>query len=406
MKTAHPNIFLFACAVTFAFASTAFGQVTLGIDVLTSQKFDILSSKRVGLISNHSSLNAFGVPTHQLFIENNINLTAIFAPEHGFRMNKTAGETIPHQTWHNIPIFSLYGKTKTPTPDMLKNIDIFVFDLQDAGVRPFTFVSTMFLAMKAAARVNIPFVVLERPNPIGYFKQDGFSLDTTFRSFVSLVNIPFIHAMTTTEIAKHIQQTELPTLTLYIINMKNYIKESFLDELILSSNSTHLHSIMLPLSPNLTTQESLICYPISVLLEPTNVSEGRGTDKPFQIIGAPFINSDELILALPKPFFTGIELRPISFVPQSQYGKVNSPKYKGKQCYGIYFKITNRNEVKPFHAAVALLVTLVKQYPTSFKFNQPNFFDKLAGTNMLRLALNEGKSVDEILKLAHISIAK
>ncbi|MCS6988206.1 MAG: DUF1343 domain-containing protein [Chloroherpetonaceae bacterium] len=367
------------------------GQLRVGLDALADSGFALLKGKRIGLICNATSVDRNGESSVALFRRNGLDVRVVFAPEHGFAIQSEAGRKVADETLANgIKIVSLYGDVKKPTKETLAEIDALVFDIQDIGTRCYTYVSTMKLAMEAAAESQKEFVVLDRPNPIAPVGADGTALDTAFRSFVGLIRAPFIHALTIGEIATLVQREELPSLKLSVVKMRNYSRRKFADEY------AEWKTLFTPPSPNIQSIDAMLLYPATVLLEGTNVSEGRGTPYPFEQIGAPFIDGKKLKDEIGA--INGAEIEVVSFTPKSQKGKSQSPKFEGERCGGVRFKITERRKFKPFELAVALLTALNKSHPKSLLWKE-SFFDKLAGADRLRRLVQQGKSRDEILEL-------
>jgi uncharacterized protein YbbC (DUF1343 family) len=384
--------------VVFLFSlSPLQAQLRVGLDVLSDSDFAFLRHKRLALICNASSVSSEGAGIVDLFLKHRLDLRVIFAPEHGFALQAEAGKLVSNErTASGVQIISLYGKNKKPTAAALSAIDAVVFDLQDIGARCYTFISTMKLAMQAAAESQKEFIALDRPNPLAPIQPDGFMLDTAYSSFVGLVRVPFIHSLTIGEIAALIQREELPSLRLSIVKLRGYSRLQFLDEMRDSL------APFLPPSPNIQTLNAALLYPATVLLEGANVSEGRGTDFPFEQIGAPFIDSEKLKSEL--GVCDGVRIESVSFTPKSQEGKSQSPKFENQLCNGIRFFIVDRKKIKPFEIAVRLLCALQLAYPTKLEW-ESDFFDKLAGTNRLRLMIQSGASVSEILDAARQSRA-
>ncbi len=374
-----------------------FGQLRTGLDMLMASDFAMLKHKRLALIANSTSVSSTGESSIVLFQKHRLDLRLVFAPEHGFQIRDEAGKKISDSKLPSgLKVISLYGKTKQPTPEMLADIDAIVFDIQDIGTRCYTYISTMHLAMQAAEESQKEFIVLDRPNPIAPIQADGMMLDTAFRSFVGQVPVPFIHSLTIGELATLIKHEELPTLKLTVVKMENYSPEKFADEYAAWKQS------FVPPSPNIQSVNTMILYPATVLLEGTAISEGRGTDWPFEQIGAPFVDGKTLKAALGAQ--SGVEVEAVSFTPIAQQGKSASPKFEGKRCGGVRFRIVEREKVKPFELAVSLLFALHKLYPKQIGFKN-DFFDKLAGTNQLREMILQGESPDAILNAAKKSNA-
>lgn len=320
-----------------------------------------------------------------------INITALFGPEHGIRGMSAAGKEIESGTdiLTGIPVYSLYGKDKKPTAEMLKGIDILIYDIQDVGVRFYTYISTLFYVLQAAAENNIPVIVLDRPNPIDGVTIEGPVLDEDLKSFVGIAPIPVRYGMTAGELANYFSGEGLlgnnlkPDLT--IIKMEGWRREKYYNDYDLPWVSP---------SPNIPDLQSALVYPGTCLLEGTNISEGRGTKNPFNTIGAPFIKSEELIIELNKNILSGVELNPVSFTPVAIPGTADHPKYKNELCYGIFINVIEKEKFKGFEFGIKLLSALVKLYPETFKFN--SYFDKLAGDKSLTESLLQGKPVEEI----------
>lgn len=380
-----------ALLVWLFFPLAVLGQLRVGLDRLAESNFALLEGKRIGLICNATSRDQNGESSVSLFRKNGLDLRVVFAPEHGFAIEREAGEKISDETLAgDLKIVSLHGKVKKPTPETLAELDAIVFDVQDIGTRCYTYVSTMKLAMEAAAESQKEFIVLDRPNPIAPIGSDGPPLDTAFRSFVGLARVPFIHGLTVGEIARLIQREELPSLKLSVVEMRNYSRQKFADEY------DEWKTLFVPPSPNIRSVDAMLLYPATVLLEGTNVSEGRGTPRPFEQIGAPFIDGKKLKRAIGR--IDGVEIEAVSFVPKSQAGKSQSPKFEGKRCGGVRFKIVERRAFKPFELAVAILAALNETYPKSLLWKE-DFFDKLAGADRLRRLVQQGNRREDILNV-------
>ncbi len=367
-------------------------QLRTGLDVLAESDFALLKQKRLALVANATSVDLTGKSSLALFQDHRLDLRTIFAPEHGFESRDEAGKKISDTRLPSgVKVISLYGKLKKPTKDMLADIDAIVFDIQDIGTRCYTYISTMQLVMESAAECGKEFIVLDRPNPIAPIEADGMMLDSAFISFVGRVNVPFIHSLTIGEIALWIQRERFPTLKLTVVKMENYSRQKFADDY------AEWQTLFVPPSPNIQSVNAMILYPATVLLEGTAVSEGRGTDFPFEQIGAPFIDGAKLKDALGTQ--RGVEVETVTFIPKSQKGKSTSPKFEGKLCGGVRFVITERKKVKPFELAIALLCALNKLYPNSMGWNN-DFFDKLAGTDQLRRMIQHNETHETILNTA------
>lgn len=334
----------------------------------------LLTNRRVGVVGNHTSL----VGDQHLvdfLVANKVEVVAVYAPEHGFRGEAGAGETIRdgRDAQTGLPIFSLYGDTKKPSPKVLAGIDILVFDMQDVGARFYTYLSTMHYVMEAAGEQHIPMIVLDRPNPNGFYT-DGPILKPAFSSFVGMHPIPLVHGMTLGELAKMINGEGWlkgrVKADLTVIPCANYRKD---DLFVLPTDP----------SPNLTSMEAVYLYPSLCLFEPTVVSIGRGTDKPFEVYGNPDVHFGSY-----------------SFTPESRPGKAPNPKHKGKVCYGqdvtafgTFYSQTHRQLYLDWLLAAYGAYTKAKG---GGFFTDPDFFDKLAGTDELRKQITEGRTAPEI----------
>lgn len=332
----------------------------------------LLKGKMVGLVTNHTAL-INGTHLVDTLIKRGISIKRIFAPEHGFRGDAANGEHISNgkDPKTGLPIISLYGKNKKPTPDQIKDLDILVFDLQDVGVRFYTYLSTMHFCMEACAENGINFMVLDRPNPNGYYI-DGPILELQHQSMVGMHPVPLVHGMTLGELA-------------LMIRGKSWIhqKDSLKLTVIPCENYDHNRYYKLPIapSPNLPTPESIILYPTLGLFEGINISMGRGTEKPFECFGAPWLKTGKY-----------------KFTPKNIPGKANNPPFLGQECQGMLVSDFASEYLISFrHIYLEWIILLYQEYPkeqnTPF-FNA--FFTKLAGTESLRHQIESGKSAEQI----------
>ncbi|MFX0564138.1 MULTISPECIES: exo-beta-N-acetylmuramidase NamZ domain-containing protein [Bacillus] len=362
--------------------------VKTGIETLLSSNLSWLKGKRVGLITNPTGIDANMKNSVDLLFEHpSIKLTALYGPEHGVRGDAQAGEGVESYTDEKtgLPVYSLYGKTRKPTPDMLKNVDVLLFDIQDVGARYYTYIYTMAYAMEAAKENNIPFVVLDRPNPIGGLKVEGPVLEPEHASFVGLYPIPLRHGMTTGELAKFFNKEFHINADVTVIKMKNWKRSMTFDDTKLP--------FVLP-SPNMPTVDSTFVYPATGLIEGTNVSEGRGTTKPFELIGAPYINSSELADHLNQLKLKGVQFRPVSFTPTFS-------KHSGKLSHGVQLYVTDRSSFEAVKTGLSIIKAIHDLYPKDFQFLQTGSFDKLIGNGWMKEEINQGTSVKHIMKRYH-----
>lgn len=361
------------------------GQVQTGLDNLGEYR-QLFSGKRIGIITNHTGYNSQGKHIIEVFRDfNDVTVTALFSPEHGIYGAEAEGKEIISATHpvYGVPVHSLYGKTLKPTPQMLKDIDILIFDIQDIGARYYTYIYTMALAMEAAAENNKRFIVLDRPNPINGLKVEGNILKKEFASFVGLYSIAVRHGMTVGELAKMFNEERWLAngvkAELTVIPMKGWRRHLWFDRTGLSFTKP---------SPNMPNLETAIVYPGLCLLEGTNISEGRGTDMPFRQFGAPWIDSEKLAAQLNKLNLAGICFEATSFMPTSS-------KHKGQKCYGVKIIITNRDSFEPFWSGVRIVSEIYRMYPDSFQWRSEHF-DHLCGTSEIREAITKGAPLEKL----------
>lgn len=360
-------------------------KVTPGVEVLLDDQKELLEDKKVGLITNptgiDSKMNSIVDLLHE---DSDIELTALFGPEHGVRGDAQAGEYVESYIDEKtgLPVYSLYGQTRKPTPEMLKNVEMLVFDIQDVGTRYYTYIYTMAYAMEAAKENDIPIVVLDRPNPLGGLSVDGPVLEPEFSSFIGMYPIPTKHGMTVGELASFFNEEFNIGADLRVVKMKGWKRSMDFEDTGLP--------FVLP-SPNMPTVSTTFVYPATGLIEGTNLSEGRGTTKPFELIGAPFINSTNLAAELNSLSLPGVKFRAASFTPTSS-------KHAGKLSHGVEIYVTDRAEFDAVTTGLYIIKTIHDMYPDDFEFLSNNFFDKLIGNDWVRTMILEGASVREITK--------
>ncbi|KKI93155.1 hypothetical protein WQ54_04660 [Bacillus sp. SA1-12] len=360
-------------------------KVTPGIEVLLGDQKELLKGKKVGLITNPTGIDSQVTSIVDLLHEDpDIELTALYGPEHGVRGSAQAGEYVDFYVDEKtgLPVYSLYGQTRKPTPEMLENVDVLVFDIQDVGTRYYTYIYTMAYAMEAAKENDIPFIVLDRPNPQGGLTVDGPVLEPEFSSFVGLYPIPLMHGMTVGELAMLFNKEFDIGADLKVVKMKGWKRSMDYDETGLP--------FVLP-SPNMPTVATTFVYPATGLIEGTNVSEGRGTTKPFELIGAPYINSTELAETLNSLGLPGVTFRAASFTPAFS-------KHAGKLSHGVEIYVTNRDTFKAVPTGLHIIKTIHDLYPDDFEFLAANNFSRLIGNDWIRKMIQEGASVSDIVK--------
>ena len=389
----YPIFFLFLILFSFSCSSQEkTDKVLYGSDILISEKLDFLKDKKVGLVINQASVLNNGTSLLDTLKSLDVNITAIFSPEHGFYVDHSAGEKVESENnKYGIQAYSLYGKTRKPIPEMLENVDVIIFDLQDVGARFYTYISTMYYILQSAAENVKQVIILDRPNPISGNKLLGPVLINELKSFIGIAPINMIHGMTIGELANlFVNENYIESrkkLDLQIIKMKNWKREFFWDD---------FNSDWIPTSPNIPDFETVLVYPATCLLEGTNISEGRGTDHPFKIIGAPFIDSGKLLDELNQLNLQGFELQTIDFTPESIPGMAANPKYENQVCHGITIHITDKNKFDQLDFGVKLLVTLHRLYPGDFEFKYDHF-DKLLGDKKVREMILENESAESII---------
>ncbi len=378
--------------MSFAIQVAAQERVKTGDEVFVQKYLNLIEGKSIGIITNQSGEMQDGRHIVDVLAHvPGIKLVALFAPEHGIRGKASAGEDISSgidkQT--GVPVYSLYGKTKKPTPQMLKGIDVLIYDIQDVGTRFYTFISTLDYCLEAAAENHIKFIVLDKPDMLRADLVDGPTLVDSLRSFVGIQPIPSVYGMTPGELATMMNDDGMlkggVKADLTVIRMENYRRNMWYDE-------TGLKWIV-P-SPNLPDMNAVEVYPGNVLLEATNVSEGRGTEHPFEIIGAPYVDSGKLVSLLDKQRLSGVTFQPAEFIPRA-LPAAGQPKYLGELCHGVKVVVTGRDSLKPVEMGVSIVWAIRKLYPQKFKFI-PSYFDKLAGTSSVRSMLEDGTPPVEI----------
>ena len=363
-------------------------MIDTGLTVLFREKPHLVEERNIGLITNQTGVDENLRSNVSLFAEcPKTHLIALFSPEHGLWGNHQDMLKIASATDEQllIPIYSLYGETLQPTPEMLKGIDTLVYDIQNVGARYYTFITTMLLAMQAACERDVEFIVLDRPNPIGGNRYEGTLLQHNYKSFVGAHPIPIRHGMTIGELALLFKAELGLDLQLEVIPMCGWGRDMWYDQ-------TGLPWV--PSSPSMPTLDTAILYPGTCLIEGTNLSEGRGTTKPFEWIGAPWIDADEWSETLNCLELPGVRFRPVHFVPSLS-------KYADELCHGVSVHVMDRELAMPLEIVLYLLATVVEAYPNHFEFLETDgthFIDLLAGTDLLRTAIIERRTPAGILQ--------
>lgn len=360
--------------------SPADGRVRLGIDSFLENPPAVVKGKRLGLITNHTGVDSRGrSDIDTLSAMPDVKLVALFGPEHGIRGDAPPGAKITDNVdaKSGVPVYSLYGDVRKPTPRMLKDVDVLVFDMQDVGARCYTYVYTMAMAMKAAAENGKPFVVLDRPNPIGGEMIESNLLDRQFTTFVGMYPIPMRHGLTVGELAKFFNKEFGINAELHVVKAQGWQRAAWHD-------ATGLPWIA-P-SPNLPRLEAAIHYPGTVAFEGTNLSCGRGTDHPFEQVGAPWLDAPKVIERMNAAKLPGVRFEAVSFTPKPMGDK----KYDNTPCQGIRLIATDRATYEPVRTSAVLVDAIRSVHPKKFEF-RISHFDRLAGTDRLRGSIEIGK---------------
>ena len=367
--------------------------VTLGIDRLLEQDSGLISGQRIGLVSNPASIDGnFQHTADRLLDGADATLVALFGPQHGFRsdvQDNMIETPHGHDGRRDVPVYSLYSETREPTGEMLRDVDVLVVDLQDVGTRVYTFIYTMANCMRAAARHGVRVVVCDRPNPIGGTDVEGSLLRTEWASFVGQFPIPLRHGLTIGELARLFNDEFGVGCALDVVALEGWRREMYYDE-------TGLPWII-P-SPNLPTLDSSIVYPGAVLFEGTMLSEGRGTTRPFELIGAPWIDGERLAEAMNQRGLPGVHFRPVFFEPTFQ-------KHARETCGGCQIHVTDRRSFKPVRTSVELLAEFQHESPARFAWRQPPYeyestkepIDILYGSDALRRTVDGGGDVSALI---------
>jgi len=351
------------------------GKVETGVDVLKAEKFAPLAGLRVGLITNHTGRDAEGRRTIDLLRRApRVRLVAIFSPEHG--LSGTAAEGAPVASTKDprtgLPVYSLYGRTRRPTARMLRRVDALVFDIQDAGVRFYTYITTLAYAMEAAAKKGIPIFVLDRPNPLNGIAVEGPMLERDLLSFVGYFPMAVRHGMTVGELAQMFNSENQIGATLHVIKMRGWERSDWFDE-------TGLQWVQ-P-SPNLRTLTGAVLYPGVAMIEGANVSVGRGTDAPFELVGAPWADAKRLATHLNARHIQGIRFLPVEFRPRTG-------PYMRQRCHGIQIHLVDRQALDSSELGVELAAALYRLYPEQFRIDR---ILPLVGARWILEAIRQGQ---------------
>jgi uncharacterized protein YbbC (DUF1343 family) len=392
----HMYLTIFIVSILFLACDRSEKEYTIltGADQIVEDDFKVIANHRIGLITNHTATVRDKHIAEAIYESEAVELTALFAPEHGIRGNTPAGARIYDEVDEHtgVPIYSLYGEVRKPTPEMLEHVDILVYDLQDVGARFYTRLSIMGYAMQAAAEEGIPFLVLDRPNPLGGELVEGFVREDGYESFVGLYPIPIVYGLTIAELANMIKGEQmldgLEKLDLRVIPMRGWTR---------SMQWADVGRKWNPPSPNIPDFETALIYHGACLLEGTIASEGRGTHEPFKVVGAPWIDREQLADDLNGRDIPGLKFEPVSFTPVSIDGMAVSPKFENEEVHGVRFIIIDAANVHPVEAGIHLLDAFLRQAPDKEKFFHKEGIKRLAGTSVLHQMLLDEKSPQEII---------
>ncbi len=391
MKTNMFIFFIILSSITSNYSQTP--KVETGIEVLRDNNFNILSGKRVGLITNPTGVDSKLISTIDiLFHAKNVKLVALFGPEHGVRGDFSAGTNVESYTDKetDLPVYSLYGKTSKPTPDMLKGIDVLVYDIQDIGCRSYTYISTMGKAMEAASENNIPFVVLDRPNPLGGNKVEGNLVEDGFQSFVSAYKIPYVYGLTCGELAKMLNSRGMlkdgEKCKLTVVPMKGWKRS-------MSFENTGLPWVLTsPHIPHFDTPEYYVAS--GIMGELGTLSEGVGYTLPFQIFAAEWIDPEMLAHKMNALGLKGVLFRPINIKPF--YGI-----FRNKELHGVEIHITDYRKVNLMSLQFLFMQVQTEMYPDKNPFTLASkqrlkFFDNVCGSSKVRELFLKNMKYDDI----------
>ncbi len=365
-------------------------RTKLGMEALLDDGIELVKGKRVALLACPASVDAqLRSSIERLQAHPAVKLVALFGPEHGIRGEAQAGLKVDSavDARSGLPVYSLYGGTQAPTAEMLGGIDALIIDLPDGGVRFYTYLATTLYVMRAAAGAEVAIIILDRPAPITGTRVEGPLLDPAFTSFVGPAPLPIRHGMTLGEVARMLNEEEAINCDLTVVEMRHWSREMWFDE-------TGLPFV--PASPNLPTLDAMTLYPGTCLVEGTNLSEGRGTTRPFEYIGAPWINPEALADELNALALAGLRFRPVYFVPTFS-------KHQGEVCAGVHVYVSDRDACAPVTAMLQFLKTIQRLHPDDFDWRkpwtegEPMPIDLLWGNDSLRRCFAEGRDLDDFI---------
>lgn len=359
-----------------------------GSSMLIKENLTLLKDKSVGVITNRTGVDKAGRHIIDLLLENKVNVKRIFTPEHGFSADDTY-----KASGIEIPVTSLYGNKYSFSKNDVSDIDVLVFDIQELGVRFYTYTSTLYLTMHDAKKYGKEYIVCDRPSVADINNTEGFLLDDNFSSFVGKVPTTVVTGLTIGELAYFLDGEYIKNDKFKVVRMNDYSRNKKYEDLIKDWINP---------SPSITSLESARLYPALCFLEGTGISEGRGTLTPFQVCGSPFVNSDILLKELNSFDLKGVSFEKTEFVPDpSLLPSYTAMKFISVVCYGVKLKVTDVFKFKPFETSVAVLLAL-KKSSSKFAWSNKNFIDKLVGTDKLRTMIDNGSTLNEIIKEADL----
>lgn len=359
-----------------------------GSSMLIKENLTLLKDKSVGVITNRTGVDKTGKHIIDLLLENKVNVKRIFTPEHGFSADDTY-----KASGIEIPVTSLYGNKYSFSKNDVSDIDVLVFDIQELGVRFYTYTSTLYLTMHDAKKYGKEYIVCDRPSVADINNTEGFLLDDNFSSFVGKVPTTVVTGLTIGELAYFLDGEYIKNDKFKVVRMYDYSRNKKYEDLIKDWINP---------SPSITSLESARLYPALCFLEGTSISEGRGTLTPFQVCGSPFVNSDILLKELNSFDLKGVSFEKTEFVPDpSLLPSYTAMKFISVVCYGVKLKVTDVFKFKPFETSVAVLLAL-KKSSSKFAWSNKNFIDKLVGTDKLRTMIDNGSTLNEIIKEADL----
>jgi uncharacterized protein YbbC (DUF1343 family) len=352
-------------------------KTIFGAENFINNNLSILKNQNIALLSNQSSIVFDKFSIFEQLLKKGIKINKVFFPQHGFFLDKQDNmKESGNFLFNNIKFISLYGDKLSPLEEDINDIDIIIYDLQDTGTRIYTFISTLYLLLKKLNNKDIKLIILDRPNPLSGLLTEGNIVETDFLSFVGIYPLPMVYGLTPAELSQFFISKDKLNINLEIINMENWNRDMFFEE---------TGRFWYPPSPNMPYSDTTIVYPTTVLLEGTNLSEGRGTTRPFEIIGAPFMESFKLSEELNSLNLDGVNFIPYSFTPVFN-------KFSEEYCGGVFININNKKIYKPYQTGIMILKKIKEIYGDNFKWTKPPYeyeynklpIDIITGTDKIR----------------------